>query len=126
MDRLKHLSHVLYLGAGCYGEHIAVKMYRTALKLGFREYFSHSLQHTKAFVTNHQFNPIQTTASQPLEETDPAGFVLLHALGSTKNLTVAVLIYRNRHQNGYILKLSAPVTAQLDSIYVDIWVPSAL
>ena len=45
---------------------------------------------------------------------------LFHALGGSKNLTVAVLIDRNCHQNGYIFKLSAPVAAQIYPIYIDI------
>ena len=98
----------------------------TPLILGFREHFSHSLQHTKTFVTNHQFNPIQATATQPLKEVDPAGFVLFHALGSTKNLSVPVFIDRNRHKNSYIFKLSAPVTAQVDPIHIDIRIASTL
>ena len=58
--------------------------------LDYWEYFSHSLQHTKALVSNHQFDSIQTTATEPLEEADPAGLVLFHAFGGTKNLTVPV------------------------------------
>ena len=111
MDCFEHLGYQLYLGARRDREHIAVKVDRTPLVLGFGEYFSHSLQHTKALVANHQFNSIQAAATQPLEETDPAGLVLFHALGSTKNLTISVFIHRDRHQNGHIFKLSAPVTA---------------
>ena len=120
MDCLEHLCHQLYLGTRRYGEHIAVKVDSTALVLGFGEYFSHSLQHTKALVANHQFNSIQAAATQPLEETDPAGLVLFHALGGTQNFTVSVLIHRNRHQNGHIFKLATPVAAQVDSVHVDI------
>ena len=35
-------------------------------------------------------------------------------------------IDRNCYQNGYILKLSAPVAAQIDPIHVDIGVPPTL
>ena len=111
MDRLEHLCHQLYLGARRDREHIAVKVDGTALVLGFGEYFSHSLQHTKALVANHQFNPIQATATQPLEEAAPAGLVLFHAFGCAKNLTVSILIDCNGYQNGHILKLSAPISA---------------
>ena len=89
VDRLEHLCHQLYLGARRDREHIAVKVDGTALVLGFGEYFSHSLQHTEAFVSDHQFNPIQTTAMQLLEEADPTGLVLFHTLGGAKNLTVS-------------------------------------
>src|SRR5699024_9250842 len=64
--------------------------------------------------------------TQPLEEADPAGLVLFHALGGTKNLTVSVLIHRNRHQNGHIFKLSAPISAQVDPIHIDIRIASTL
>ena len=59
VDCLKHLGYQLHLGARRDREYIAVKVDGTPLILGFREHFSHSLQHTKTFVTNHQFNPIQ-------------------------------------------------------------------
>lgn len=90
--------------------------------LSFGEYFSHSLQ----YCCQHQFNPIKTTASQPLKEADLVGFVLLHALSSTQNLTLSVLVYHNRHQNGHILKLSTQISTQVDFIHVDIRVPPAL
>lgn len=92
MDRFEHLCHQLHLGARRYGEHIAVEVHSTPLVLGLWEYFSHSFQHTKAFVSNHQFNPVQAAAAQPLEEADPAGLVLFHPLGGTKNLTVYSLL----------------------------------
>ena len=98
----------------------------TPLVFSFRKHFAYGLQHTKAFVANHQLDPIQAAATQPLEEADPAGLVLFHALGGTKNLTVSVLIDCNCYQNGYIFKLSAPVAAQVDPIHIDIWIASAL
>ena len=83
MDRLEHLSHQLHLGARRYREHIAVKMDGATLVLGFGEHFSHSLQHTKTLVSNHQLDPVQATATQLLEESGPTGFVLFHALCNT-------------------------------------------
>src|SRR5699024_5644729 len=109
-----------HLGARRDREHIAVKVDGTALVLGFGEYFSHGLQHTKALVSNDEFHTVQTSAAEPLEEADPAGLILFHTLGGAKNLTVSVLIHRDRHQNGHIFKLSAPVTAQVDPIHIDI------
>ena len=120
VDRLEYLCHQLYIGAKRYREHIAVKVNGTALVLGFREYFSHSFQHTKALVSNNEFHPIQATAAEPLEEADPTGLVLFHTLGGAKNLAVSILI----DCYGYIFKLSAPVAAQvdpiLDPIHIDI------
>jgi len=55
-----------------------------------------------------------------LEEADPAGLVLLHALGGSQNLTKTVLIHGDRHQ------LSAPVAAQVDAVHIDIRIPSTL
>ena len=49
-----------------------------------------------------------------------------HDLSGTQNLTVAVLIHCDRYQNSYIFKLSAPVTTQVDLIYIDIRIASAL
>ena len=79
----------------------------TPLVFGFRKHFSYGLQHAKTLVANNEFHSIRATATQPLEETDPAGFVLFHALGSAKNFTVTVFINRNCHQNSHILKFSA-------------------
>ena len=126
VDRLKHLSHQLYLGARRNREHIAVEMNGTTLVLGLRKHFSHSLQHAKALVSNDEFHAVQTTATQPLEEADPAGLVLFHALSGTQNLTVSVLIDRNCYQNGYVFKLSAPVAAQIDPIHIDIRITPTL
>ena len=78
---------------------------------GLRKCFSHSLQRAKALVANNELHTIQATATQPLEETDPAGLALLHTLSSTKNLTAAILIDRNRYKNGFIFKLSISAAA---------------
>ena len=93
---------------------------------GLGKHFAHGFQHTKALVTNHQFNPIQTTATEPLKEINPTGLVFFHALSCAKNLAVAILVDCNGYQNGYIFKLSAPVAAQVDSIHIDIRIPSSL
>ena len=47
-------------------------------------------------------------------------------LGSTQDLPVTVLIYCNCYQNGHIFILSAPVSAQINTIHVDIWIVPAL
>ncbi len=93
---------------------------------GLGKHFTHGFQHTKALVTNHQFNPIQATATEPLKEINPTGLVFFHTLSCAKNLAVAILIDCNGYQNGYIFKLSAPVAAQVDSIHIDIRIPSSL
>ena len=83
-----------------------------SLVFGFWEQFSHRLQHTKALVPNDAFYSIQAAVAQPLKKADSAGLVLFYAL--TQNLPLSVLIDRNRHQNGHIFKLSAPIAAQID------------
>ena len=90
------------------------------------KHFAHGFQHTKALVTNHQFDPIQTTAAEPLKEINPTGLVFFHALSCAKNLAVAILVDCNCYQNSYIFKLSTPVAAQVDPIHVDIRIPSSL
>ena len=111
MDRLEHFGYQFHLGARRNGKYISVEVDDSSLVLGFGKHFSHCLQHTKALVPNDEFYSIQTAAAQPLEKVDPAGFVLLHALGSTQNLTVASVIHCNSHQKGHIFKLSAPISA---------------
>ena len=66
------------------------------------------------------------TYAELLKEVYPAGLVLFHALGRTKNLAVAILVDRNGYQNGYIFKFSAPVAAQTDPIHIGIRVPPTL
>ena len=102
MDRPRHLSHQLHLGARRYGEHIAVEVDGTALVFGLGEHFTHGLQHTKTLITNNEVHPIQATATQPLEEAALAGLILLHILGNAKNLAVSVLIDCNRCQYDHV------------------------
>ena len=103
-----------------------VEVDSTPLVLGSREYFSYSLQHTKTLVSNNEFHSVQATPAEPLKEADPAGLVLLHTLSGAQNLTISVLINRNCHKNSNIFKLSAPVSAQVDPIHIDIRIASAL
>ena len=98
----------------------------TPLVFSFRKHFAYGLQHTKAFVANNEFHAIQATPTEPLKEAYPSGLVLLHTLSGAQNLTISVLIDRNCHKNSNIFKLSAPVAAQVDPIYVDIRISSAL
>ena len=83
VDRLEHLGYQLHFGARYYGEYVAVEVYGTPLVFGLKQHFIYGLQHTKAFVTNHQFNPVQATATEPLEEADPTGLVLFHTFSGT-------------------------------------------
>ena len=126
VDRLEHFCHNFDLGFRHNGENVAVEMYRAALVFGLREHLAHGLQHPHALVTNDELRAIQAASAEPLEETDPAGLVLFHALGSAQNLTKTILIHGNRHQNRNIFILSAPVAAQVDAVNIDIRIPSTL
>ena len=90
---------------------VQLKADGTPLLFGLGKHFAYGLQHTKALISNDEFHPIRITATQLLDEVGPAGFVLFHAFGSTQNFTVSVLIDRHCYQNGYIFKLSAPISA---------------
>ena len=83
VDSFQHFRHIFGLGFGHNGEYISVKMHHTALVFGFRKYLSHSLQHPKALVSDNELDTFKAPSTEPLEEADPAGLVLLHALGST-------------------------------------------
>lgn len=98
----------------------------TPLVLGLEKHFVHGFQHTKTLVANNEFHPIQATAMQLLEATNPASLILFHTLCSTQNLTISILINCNSDQNGYIFKLFAPVVAQIDPIHIDIWISPTL
>ena len=52
------LDRQLRLGARNNGEHISVKVNRTALMFGVWEHLSHSFLHTQAFVSRDQFHTI--------------------------------------------------------------------
>ena len=79
-----------------------------------------------ALAVDDELYAVQAASAEPLEEADPAGLVLLHALGGSQNLTKTVLIHGDRHQNRNIFVLSAPVAAQVDAVHVDVWIAPAL
>ena len=58
-------------------------MHRAALVFGVREHLAHSLQHSLALVADDELHAIQAASAEPLEEADPTGLILFHALGST-------------------------------------------
>ena len=82
VDRLEHFRHNFDLGFGHNRENVAVEMHRAALVFGVREHLAHGLQHPHALVADDELHAVQASTTQPLEEADPAGLVLLHALGS--------------------------------------------
>ena len=75
--------HVLLVTQWRDSENIAVEVDGTSLVFGLGEHFAYGLQHAKALVADHQSDPVQTTATEPLKEIDPAGLVPFHALSST-------------------------------------------
>ena len=80
VDRLEHFRHNFGLGFGHNRENVAIEMHRAALIFGLGEHFAHGLQHSRALVTNDELYAVQAASTKPLEETDPSGLVLLHAL----------------------------------------------
>ena len=80
VDRLEHFCHNFDLGFGHNRENVAVEMYRAALVFGVREHLAHGLQHSHTLVADDELYAVQAASTKPLEETDPAGLVLLHAL----------------------------------------------
>ena len=126
VDRLEHFCHNFNLGFGHNRENIAVEMHRAALVFGVRKHLAHGLQHPHALVADDELHAVQAASAEPLEEADPAGLVLLHALSGTQNLAKTVLIHGDCHQNSNIFVLSAPVAAQVDAVHVDIRIPPTL
>ena len=80
VDRLEHFRYNFDLGFWHNRENIAVEMHRAALVFGVREHLAHGLQHSHALVADDELYAVQAASTKPLEETDPAGLVLLHAL----------------------------------------------
>ena len=97
-----------------------------SLNCSTKVHLSHRFQHPQAFVSQDELDTLQSAAFQPLKEADSAGLVFLHALGSAQYLTVAILIDHNSNQYADILILAAPVSAQIDSIYIDIRILAAM
>ena len=62
-------------------------MHRAALVFGVREFLAHGLQHPHALVADNELHAVQAASAEPLEEADPTGLVLFHALSGTQNLT---------------------------------------
>lgn len=83
VDRLEHFCHNFDLGFGHNRENVAIEMHRAALVFGVRKHLAHGLQHPHALVADDELHAIQAASAQPLEETDPTGLVLLHALGGS-------------------------------------------
>ena len=125
VDRLEHFCHNFNLGFGHNRENIAVEMHRAALIFGVWKHLAHGLQHPHALVADDELYTVQAASTEPLEEADPTGLVLFHALGGTQNLTKTILIHGNCHQNCHIFVLSAPVAAQVDTVHVDIRIAPA-
>ena len=126
VDRLEHFRYNFDLGFWYNRENVAVEMHRAALVFGIWEHLAHSLQHPHALVADDELYAVQAAPTEPLEEADPTGLVLLHALGSAQNLTKTVLVHGNRHQNRHVFILSAPVAAQVDTAHVDIRIVPSL
>ena len=82
VDRLEHFCHNFDLRFRHNRENVAVEMHRAALIFGVREHLAHGLQHPHALVADDELYAVQAASAEPLEEIDPAGLVLLHALGS--------------------------------------------
>ena len=101
-------------------------MHRAALVFGVWEHLAHSLQHPHALVADDELHTIQAASTKPLEETDPTGLILFHSFSSSYNLTETIFIHSDCYKNRHVFILSAPVAAQVDTIYVDIRISAAL
>ena len=126
MDLLQHFGCQLHLGTGDNRKYIAVEMNRAALVFGLGKHFYYSLQHTQTFVANNEFYTILASAMQPLEKSDPAGLILLHALCCAQNLTISILIYHNCHQNSNVFVFTAPVATQINTVNIDVRILTTL
>ena len=82
VDRLEHFCHNFDLRFRHNRENVAVEMHRAALVFGVRKHLAHGLQHPHALVADDELYAVQAASTEPLEETDPTGLVLFHALGS--------------------------------------------
>ena len=98
----------------------------TALVFGLWKHLSNRIQHPQTLVTNDEFYAVQAAATEPLKEVNPTGLVLFHTLSSTQNFTISVLIDGDCNQNGHIFILSAPISAQIDAIHIDIRIAATL
>lgn len=79
VDFLEPLGNKLHFGLGDCAEHAAVNVVDAALVFDVRQYRSHSLKHTEAFVSNDVLDALQETVTPILEM--GAGFVVELAAG---------------------------------------------
>ena len=93
----------------CNGENIAIEMYGTALVFRLRKDLCDGVAHAEAFVSDNEFDAVKPAFFQPYKEAFPAFGILLHAFGSTDDLTVSVLVNSYGDKDADIFKLSAPV-----------------
>ena len=104
----------------CDGENITVEMHGTALVFRLRKDLCHGIAHSEAFVPDYELYTIKPAFFQPYKEAFPAFGILLHALCGTDDLTVTVLLNSYGNQDTVVFKLSAPVTFEINTVYIDI------
>lgn len=56
---------------------------RIMRKFGIWKHFSHCFQHSHALVTDNEFHSVQAASTEPMEEVDPTGLILVHSFSSS-------------------------------------------
>ena len=97
-------------------------MHGAALVFCFRKDLGYRFAHPQTLVPHQQLNSVKAPLLQPDQEIPPAFTVLLHSFRGADDLTIAVLIHADGHQNADVLEFSAPVALEVDTVDVDGWI----
>ena len=120
MNRLQQQGNLFTLGLRYHGKHITVKVNGTALIPRLGPDFSRRFEETQTFVSNHEPDSFQASPLEPLEQTEPTRFVLLHALRSARHFPITILVHCHRHQDGHVLIRPTPVTTKINAVHIHI------
>ncbi len=78
--------------------------------------------HSKIFISDNKLNAVKAAFFQPYKEASPAFLIFFHTLSSTNYLAITVFVNTYCHKDAHILKLPAPVTLEVNPVYVDVWI----
>ena len=127
VDCLEELGQQFHLGNEAWPrDHIVIKMDGTPLVFDSGNTFLIASGILPGTYLQRWVSSSKTQLYSHRKKADPTGFILLHSLGNTYDLSVSILVYCDRHQNDHIFKLSTPISSQIDPIHIDVWIVPAL
>ena len=124
MDGFEHVGHLAHLGRRHVAEDVAVEMHDAALPAGLGIDLDQALHQPETGVRDDELDAREAAFLQVLQEGRPAGLVLLGALDDAEDLTEALLIHADRHQERDVAHLAGPAPLEHDAVEIDVRVIS--